>query len=367
VTSAAAALLSVPEAPEAPVDLADYVVVSRIAEGGMGIVLRARDRRDGRLVALKTARSSRPADGAAIRREIAVLRGVDHPGIVRLREDGVWNGIPWMAMELLEGRTLCRLIRSFWPGVRPTSSTHESDEPGADDLPTVPVATRAIRARRPDLAALAPAPPAGGHLAEVFAIMRQLCMAVGHLHDRGIVHRDVKPANVMIGDDGRVTLFDFGLACAARDRKLDRERGSICIGTLEYAAPEQICGGAVDARADIYSLGCMLYELCTGQRPFDSQSSQEVVRMQLHVEPRRPSELVPDLPWPIEELLGQMLSKRPEARSATCTEDAERLARIAGRLQLGVPLDAIERVDIGSTRAVHGRASGQGRASGRSA
>src|SRR5207249_3048275 len=148
------------------------------------------------------------------------LRGVDHPGIVRLREDGVSDGIPWMAMELLEGRTLCRLIRSWWPGPR----------------------------------------PAGGHLAEVFAIMRRLCLAVGHLHDRGIVHRDLKPANVMVGDDGRVTLFDFGLACAARDLMVDRERGSICIGTLEYAAPEQICGGAVDARADIYSLGCMLYE-----------------------------------------------------------------------------------------------------------
>src|SRR5436190_12428443 len=105
------ALLSI-ETPETPGDFGNYRVLSVMAEGGMGIVLRARDMRDRSEVALKMTRSPRRAEASALRREIAVLRGVDHAGIVRLRDDGVYFGMPWMALELLEGQTLSRKIES---------------------------------------------------------------------------------------------------------------------------------------------------------------------------------------------------------------------------------------------------------------
>jgi serine/threonine protein kinase len=286
----AAALLPI-EFPDGPVAFGDYLLLSRIADGGMGIVLRALDRRDNQLVAIKLARSARPADATAIRREVAALREVDHPGIVRLYDDGVWNGTPWMAMELLDGLPLNRVI-------------------GATPRPT----------------------DAGKRLVDMFSIMRPLCLAITHLHDRGMIHRDIKPSNVMVGEGGRVTLYDFGLACRVRDLAQDGSRNNICMGTMEYAAPEQIWGGAVDARADIYSLGCVLYELVTGRRPFDAESAQEVARQHLHLEPRAPSQLVADLPRPLEELLLQMLAKRPEGRPKSCLEVGQRLAAIvAGR------------------------------------
>jgi len=321
-----AAALSPIETPATPGDFGDYRVLSVIAEGGMGIVLRARDMRDRSEVALKMTRSPRRAEAAALRREIAVLRGVDHPGIVRLRDDGVYFGMPWMALELLEGETLCRTIDSMWPEAHPSF-------------------------------------PDEGRLSDALWIVRQLCGALGHLHDRGIVHRDVKPANVMVGDYRRVTLFDFGLACAMRELALTRSRNDVGIGTAEYAAPEQLAGEPVDGRADIYALGCVLYELATGRRPFDAESEHDVARMQMHVTPRAPSELLTDMPCPLEELILQMLAKRPEARPATAGEVARRLGRVASRLERGT----IEPLDVGSSRSVHGAGGGEGRASGRSA
>src|SRR6188768_3179 len=111
----AATALFPAEAPDRPVRFGDYRVLSRVSEGGMGIILRGQSCIDGRVVALKTVRSARPADAAGIRREIDALRRVDHPGIVRLYDDGVWSGMPWMAMELLQGQTLCHEIASLWP------------------------------------------------------------------------------------------------------------------------------------------------------------------------------------------------------------------------------------------------------------
>ena len=315
VMRSAAALLPL-ETPEMPGDFGDYRVLSVIAEGGMGIVLRARDMRDRSEVALKMTRSPRRAEASALRREIAVLRGVDHPGIVRLRDDGIYFGMPWMALELLEGRTLCRTIGSRSCG-----------------------------------------------LADTLSIVKQLCGALGHLHDRGVVHRDVKPANVMVGPGCRVTLFDFGLACATRHLALDHSRNNVGIGTAEYAAPEQLAGEPVDGRADIYALGCMLYELVTGRRPFDAESEHDVARMQMHVEPRSPSELLTDMPCPLEELILQMMAKRPEARPATAGEVARRLGHVASRLARGTN----EPLDVGFSRSVHGAGGGKGRASGRSA
>jgi len=347
---ASAAALFPAEAPDGPVRFGDYRVLSRIAEGGMGIILRGQDCVDGRIVALKTVRSARPADAAGIRREIAALQRVDHPGIVQLYDDGLWSGMPWMAMELLEGQTLYHEIVSLWP---------HALGPSLDGLPTVPARDRARRGSDFGWLGRAPAPAAAGRLDGVFSIVGQLCSALEHLHGQGLVHRDLKPTNVMIGGDGRATLFDFGLACRTR------ELGSsdVCIGTMEYAAPEQIRGEDVDARADIYSLGCVLYELCTGQRPFGGETSLAVADSQLRYEPRAPSELVADLPCALEDLLLRMLAKRADDRPATAAEVGEHLTRIAARL--GGSADERLDADVSILGSVNG--GGTGRASGRSA
>ena len=359
MTTAAALFLA--EAPEGPVRFGDYRVLSRIAEGGMGLILRGQDCVDGRIVALKTVRSARPADAAGIRREIAALRRVDHPGIVQLHDDGVWSGMPWMAMGLLEGQTLCHEMMSLWPNASGSLVEGEEKRQRSEELPTTPARSRASRGRAYGSAWPAPAPVAAGRLDDVFSIVAQLCLALDHLHGHGLVHRDLKPTNVMIGDDGRATLFDFGLACSAREPGAERGSGDICVGTMEYAAPEQISGENVDARADIYSLGCMLYELCTGQRPFDGDTSHEIAQSQLRLPPRPPSDLVADVPCALEELLLRMLAKRPDDRPATAAEVGQRLTRIASRIH-GC---AYERLDLSVFTSMHG--GGQGRASGRSA
>jgi len=280
----------------------------------MGIVLRGQDVRDGGLVALKTVRSPGSADAASLRREIAALGRMSHPGIVRLLADGSWNGMPWMAMELLRGRPVSEQIESLF-GAQP--GTRHSD-----DLPTMPARSRAdgrwgtrpVRSTQP--------PAAGGRLRDAIGIVVQLCQALEYVHALGLVHRDVKPANVLVGEDGRVTLVDFGLVCPARGAAAAGATAEICVGTMEYAAPEQIRGESVDARADIYSLGCVLYELVTGQRPIDPNSSRD---------PAAPSELVSGVPRELETLLVAMLAQRPDGRPSSAGAVAGTLTRIATR------------------------------------
>jgi serine/threonine protein kinase len=356
-----AAALFPAEAPEGPVRFGDYRVLSRISEGGMGIILRGQSCIDGRVVALKTVRSARPADAAGIRREIDALRRVDHPGIVRLYDEGVWSGMPWMAMELLQGQTLCHEIASLWPHAAGSLLAGDDRRQRSEELPTTPSRGRAFRGPDFSWGWPAPAPVAAGRLDDVFSTVAQVCLALDHLHGQGLVHRDLKPTNVMISDSGRATLLDFGLACRTREPGAARGSGDVCVGTMEYAAPEQICGEAVDGRADIYSLGCMLYEICTGQRPFDGDTSHEIAQSQLRCEPRAMSELVADVPCALEDLVLRMLAKRPDDRPATAAAVGQGLARIANRLHGG----AYERLELSVFTSMHG--GGQGRASGRSA
>jgi serine/threonine protein kinase len=288
----------------------------------MGIVLRGRDPRDGSLVALKTVRSPSGADAASMRREITALRQMSHPGIVRLVADGSWNGMPWMAMELLRGQVVREEIEWFWGN---GSEARFGPRPGprdSDDLPTMPARPQGDGRRGVRPAWTARPLAAAGRLRDVIAIVVQLCHALDYVHALRLVHRDVKPANVFLGDDGRVTLLDFGLVCPARGPFAACATAEICVGTMEYAAPEQIRGESVDSRADIYSLGCVMYELVTGRRPIDVSSSRD---------PAAPSELVSGVPRQLEALLLAVLAPRADDRPSA-GEVAETLARIAGRI-----------------------------------
>ena len=318
-------------APEGPTCFGVYRAVERIAEGGMGIIFRAQDMRGGPPVAIKTVRTSREADAIAIQREIVTLSRVRHPGIVRLRGYGVQRSGPWMALEFLDGRTLDHEMSRYWPDT--TTGAGEGRLP-SDERPTAPV--RAPQIRSAGMRPLFPV-AGGGHLPEVFSIVQKLCLALEHLHGSGIVHRDVKPANVFLGRDGRTTLIDFGLACAASPTA-PMEGGAICVGTLEYAAPEQICGGPLDQRADIYSLGCLLYELVTGQVPFRGRSMSEIAERQIKREAIAPSQLMTDVPADLDELILSMLAKAPAQRPSGAAEIGWRLARIERRRQGPPPL-----------------------------
>ena len=280
---------------DVPERLGPFDVVGSIAEGGMGIVLRGQDRLTGRLVALKTVRGPRRSDAASIRREIVALGQMSHPGVIRLVDHGTWNDKPWMALELLDGRTVCDEINLLWWKAPPTMPLH----------------IRTARRAGPHTARTAARLAAAGRLHDVADIAKDLCAALDYIHGLGLVHRDVKPANVFLGGDGRVTLLDFGLVCPARGISGSYAAADSCVGTMEYAAPEQIRGEPVDARADIYSLGCVLHELVTGRR---------------HVDGNRP--IVVGVPRALDNLLRAMLAARPEDRPASAGAVAARLAEI---------------------------------------
>ena len=311
--------------------LGPYKVIESIAEGGMGIVLRGQDVRDGRMVALKTVRSKRCSEATGIRREIAVLAQMSHPGIVQLIADGTCRGMPWMAMELLHGQTVCETIAALWRKPLLHLSKTSSGVRQADDTPTMRAFSQGTSSV-PGIA-LSPvrAPASARRLSEVVRIVAQVSRALEYLHGRGLVHRDVKPANVFVGDDGRVTLLDFGLACVAPDDATELRPAEYCVGTMEYAAPEQIRGDAVDMRADVYSLGCVAYELVTGRRPADAARHGGSAGPQVHSHPA-PSELVSGLPCQLETLLLAMLAKRRDDRPRSAGEIAETLEGVAGRL-----------------------------------
>jgi serine/threonine protein kinase len=291
-----------------PERLGRFDVVGSIAEGGMGTVWRGQDRLTGELVALKTVRGDRRADAASIRREIVALEQLSHPGIVRLLDHGTWNDKPWMALELLDGRTVCDVIALLW---------RKAPE---GLLRARRVGPRAVRTGQHVAAA--------GRLRDALGIATNLCAALDYIHTLGLVHRDVKPSNVFLGGDGRVTLLDFGLVCPARGIAGSDASADSCVGTMEYAAPEQIRGEPVDARADVYSLGCMVYELVTGTRPADAGTPDNLNSRPIAREPAAPSTLVSSVPRALDGLLLAMLASRPEDRPASAADVAAMLAEI---------------------------------------
>src|SRR6266699_1660472 len=255
-------------------ELAGYRIVGPLGRGGMSVVYRAEHVRLGRPAALKLRAASLGQADQRERflRESKLAASLDHPSIVPVYDAGEEDGLLYIAMAYVEG----------------------------SDLKTLLVREGKLPLRR------------------TLSIVGQVASALDAAHARGLVHRDVKPANVLVGPDDRAYLSDFGvvkeLAAAGTTRT-----GNF-VGTIEYSAPEQIEGKDVDARADVYALACVLYECVVGTPPFHRSSDVAVLNAHLHASPPKLSKAAPDLPAALEPVLAKALSKSPLDRYPTCGE-----------------------------------------------
>jgi eukaryotic-like serine/threonine-protein kinase len=305
--SEAAAFLETPAWAETPVlrmltpgtRLGVYEVEGLIGAGGMGEVYLAKDSRLNRQVAIKLLPAEWAADAgrlARLQREARVLAQLEHPNIAALHAledaapDGTGAPVRFLVMQRAEGETLARRIES------------------AGRIP----------------------------VDETLKIARQIAAALESAHDKGVVHRDLKPANVVVSDDGRVTVLDFGIARsvggrpgATGDPATLTVAGSL-LGTVAYMSPEQACGQDAERTSDVWAFGCLLFEMLTGARAFEADSSAALIGAILHGQPDF-ARLPRQVPAGLRRLIRQCLEKRPDRRPPSGRALREALARIQTR------------------------------------
>ena len=266
-----------------------YRIVRKLGTGGMADVYLAEDQELGRRVAIKILNDRHAADDSFVerfRREAKNAAGLSHPNIVSVYDRGTAEGTYYIAMEYLDGRSLKELIVSRGPA---------------------PVKTAVEYAR-------------------------QVLAAVGFAHRHGIVHRDIKPHNVLVGPEGRLKVTDFGIARSGASQMT--EVGSI-IGTAQYLSPEQARGAPVDQTSDVYSVGVVLYELLTGQVPFTGETPLEIAMKHLSEVPKPPSELRPEVPHDLDLVVLRALAKDPSERYQTAEEMDADLERVLSGMPVG--------------------------------
>ncbi len=263
-----------------------YDVLSVLGRGGMGSVYQVLDRELDEEVALKVLTPEAFAEGTqavqTLKQEIRLARKITHPNVVRTHDLGESDGIRFLTMEYVPGTTLRELL----------------DRRGA--------------------VALAPG----------LQIAKQLCRGLSAVHEAGIIHRDIKPQNIMVLPNGVVKLMDFGIARTAEGAEQSAADGQT-VGTPYYMSPEQAMGRPLDARSDVYTVGVVLYELFTGQRPFPGKEAAEVMHKHVSAEPPRPSSIRPDLPEYLERIVLSCLAKKPEKRPPTAGDLYGALTRVA--------------------------------------
>ncbi len=319
-----------------PQRIGDYTIVDVLGRGGMGVVYRALHD-DGTEAAVKTVRVASESTLESIRREVQTLRGLANPGVVAIRDHGVADGMPWYAMDLLHGATLRDRLRSWFPEPPLVKATTR-------DLLRLEATTHNLRTTRPAAPRdpLAPPPDAPPYSAATIAtLFRDICEPLSYIHGQGVIHRDLSPVNIFLVGD-RPVLFDFGLAAQFRiDSARDvLEVGGMLRGTVHYMAPEQARGEVVDARADIYALGCMLYEALTGRPPFLADSALDVVVMHLEQAPIPPRAIVPEVPAEFEDLVLRLLAKAPRDRIGYADDVATALERLGASPSTSEPASA---------------------------
>ncbi|MFI5006602.1 MAG: protein kinase [Solirubrobacterales bacterium] len=263
--------------------LGPYEILSPLGAGGMGEVYRARDTRLGREVAIKVLPADRLTDESRRRRFVLEARAasaLNHPHIVTIHEIESVDGVDFIVMEYVQGKTLDALLR---PGMR---------------------------------------------LTEVIRVAISIADALAHAHAAGIVHRDLKPANVVVTPDGVAKILDFGLVKLMAVEETSGEEDTLTgvsaerfmsrpgaiSGTPGYMSPEQATGGKVDTRSDIFSFGCLLYEMVTGRPAFAGGSRAQTLAAVLGTQPKPPGEIAPNVSKDLEKLMLRCLQKEPEKR-----------------------------------------------------
>ncbi len=258
-----------------------YRLVEEVARGGMAQVWVAEDPILRRRVAVKILDPTLADDGHVrqrFRHEAIAAARLTHPGIVATYDTGEDDGVAYIVMELVDGATLRRLLDA--------------------------------RGRLP--------------VGEVADIGAQVADALEHAHSRGLVHRDVKPGNVLVERDGRVKVTDFGIAKAAGTSELTRA-GAV-VGTARYLAPEQVEGGPVDARTDVYALGLVLYEMLCGQTPFNGDNEIANAVARLRADPVPISITRPEVPRAVQDVVARALARAPGDRPSSAGEVRDALA-----------------------------------------
>lgn len=315
-----------------------YRIFETLGRGGMGVVYRARHIETEQAVALKTVHSAGPPTLDSLRREISALSRIRHPGVVRIVDHGTHLGLPWYAMDLLEGESLRRFGQRIWSPYRQSVVGMLEEVPltSTQQLLTRTVSLEELPATERRDAGPAPVPQderrpaAGGQLDAVVAIMARLCGTLAFLHGEGFINCDLKPENVLL-ISGEPIVIDFGLTAyhpgSSGREALAAHRAMA--GTLHYMSPEQIRGDFVDARADLYALGCILYELLVGQAPFSGDPSG-IVACHLGRTPTPPSQLVSGVPELLERAVLRLMAKQLTERYGYADELAELMCALSG-------------------------------------
>lgn len=244
-----------------------YEIISRVGGGGMADVYKAKDHKLNRMVAVKVMKAEFKEDPTFItkfRKEAQAAAGLSHPNIVNVYDVGDDNGLYYIVMELVEGITLKDYI-----------------------------------VRKGKLS-----------VKEATSIAIQVSLGLQAAHNRGIIHRDVKPQNIIISVDGKVKLSDFGIAKATNSNTIT----SNVMGSVHYSSPEQVRGGFSNAKSDIYSLGVTLYEMVTGRVPFDGETTVSIAIKHLQEEIEPPTKYTPNLPYSLEQIILKCTQKSPDRR-----------------------------------------------------
>ncbi len=303
-----------------------YQILSEIGRGGMGVVYRAQHGETGNLVALKTVNIPFEEQIANIRREIRSLARISVPGIIDVIDEGIQDGLPWYAMEIVEGVTLKEYCSGILAGadsdvlrLEDVDSTIQGTLP--EVLGEIRNKPRVERRHRKESAC---------DIDLLLTVVARLCHSLAGLHGEGVVHRDLKPENILVQDNGYPVLLDFGVATRVHGgvSREELEIGGLVVGTLVYMSPEQIRGEFVDARADLYSLGCIMYEMITDRLPCPGETTVQVVRSHLHHRPVAPSEIITGIPELLDQLILNLIKKEPRDRIGHALDVVEILANL---------------------------------------
>jgi len=333
---------------EPNLQLGDFCLEQRLGSGGMGVVYQARQVSLNRPVALKVLPSSLVGDASAIERfhrEARAAARLRHPNIVTVYAEGLEQGICYFAMEMVEGEPLDRIIEDLH------AAKASDDGQAASSAKGYPAGQQRLQ---PATEASPPPPPpcllrtcrsAREYFDMSAHLISEVADALAYAHEAGIIHRDVKPSNLILAHDGRLVLLDFGIARLCKEQAMTLT-GSF-VGTPRYMSPEQIAGrhDNVDHRCDVYSLGATLYELLTLQPLFDGHTREQIIGQILGEDPPRARQVEHRIPIDLETICCKAIERDPDRRYHSTRELAEDLRRyLSGAAIKARPAGSMDRV-----------------------